>query len=124
MALEITSAGSISCGKNQISVGLSAQVQRDLTGVGMYSGVQQVGTSAELVTFPGDLTTEGITEIHIRNLDATNYIEIGGDSGQTVFKCKIPALGYMKFYPSSGNPTLYAKANTAACNIGVVAVGT
>jgi len=57
-----------------------------MTGNEMVQGTQNIGTTAEIVTF-GNIT--GAPQmVSIRNLDATNYIELGGDSGLTVFKSK------------------------------------
>lgn len=124
MANEISTNTSLSASKNGVTVTLSTTVQRTLTGVGIHSQELSIGTSAEAVTWPGDLTSEGITEIQIKNLDATNFVEIGGDSGLTVFKIKVLPGNSIKFTPSSGNPTVYAKADTGACLVAVVAVGT
>ena len=52
--------------------------------------------------------------------DATNFVELGGDSGLTVFKLKILAGKAIVISPSSA--TLYAKADTAAARILIVAV--
>lgn len=124
MANEITSNSKLAGSKNGTTVTLEVNTQRDLTGVGLHSQQLSIGTSAEQITWPGDLTSEGITEVCIKNHDATNYVEVGGDSGLTVFKLKVPAGCTAKFFTSSGNPTVYAKANTAACIVTVVAVGT
>jgi hypothetical protein len=89
-----------------------------MTGNEMMQGTQSIGTTAELVGF-GNIT--GAPQmVSIRNLDATNYIELGGDSGLTVFKIKVPAGQIAVFTASSA--TLYAKANTSAVNILIQAV--
>lgn len=124
MANEITTADSLSASKNGVTVTLSTSTSRTLTGSGIHSQQLSIGTSAEAITWPGDLTTEGITEIQIKNTDSTNFVEVGGDSGLTVFKVKVLPGQSIKFAPSSGNPTIYAKADTAACVVVVVAVGT
>jgi hypothetical protein len=89
-----------------------------MTGNEMMQGTQNVGTTAELVGF-GNIT--GAPQmVSVRNLDATNYVELGGDSGLTVFKIVVPKGGIAVFKAASA--TLYAKANTAAVNILVQAV--
>jgi len=89
-----------------------------MTGAEMIQATQNIGTTAETVSFGGITGAPQMVLIH--NLDSTNYVELGGDSGLTVFKIKIlpnsPALVTLS------SATLYAKANTAACNILVEAV--
>jgi hypothetical protein len=58
----------------------------DQTGDGMQYGVQNVGTSDEPLEM-GDIGTAGIC--YLRNLDDTNYVEIGQDSGGFVALMKL-----------------------------------
>jgi len=118
MAGEITFSTSLKAQKGNSSVSQSATMAADMTGNQMMQATQNIGTTAELVDF-GDIT--GVPQlVMIRNLDATNFVEIGGDSGLTVFKLKIKKGQSALFEPTSG--TLYAKANTAAVNIMTVAI--
>lgn len=89
----------------------------NVTGVGSVNGTQNIGTTAELITF-GSIS--GVPQmVMIQNLDPTNFVEIGGDSGLTVFKLKILA-GKVAFMPLA-SATLYAKADTAAVDVLVTA---
>ena len=89
----------------------------DMAGVGNVNGTQNIGTASELITF-GSIV--GVPQmVMIQNLDATNFVEIGGNSGLTVFKLKILA-GKVALIPLS-SATLYAKADTAAVNVLVTA---
>jgi hypothetical protein len=124
MANEISSTDTLSASKNGVTATLTTTKTRTLTGLGIHTQEQVIGTSAEAIAWPGDLTGEGITEIQIKNLSTANFVEIGGDSGLTVFKIKVLPEQSIKFSPSSGNPTVYAKADTAACNVVIMAVGT
>ncbi len=92
--------------------------QLTMAGANMLSATQAIGTSAELVTF-GDIAGAPVM-VRITNLDDVNYVELGGDSGLTVFKLKLLAGCSNILSPSSG--TLYAKANTAGVQILVDAV--
>lgn len=95
-----------------------------LTGVGQWANTQAIGTSAEQIAYPSDLTTEGITFLYFKNNDATNYLEIALDSGMTNKFAKLLAGESMILRVHTGNPTHYAQANTAACDLRIVAVGT
>ena len=88
-----------------------------MTGSEMTQHTQSIGTTAETLSL-GDIT--GVPgAIVIKNLDATNYIELGGDSGLTVFKIKLLAGQFVAFQPTAA--TIYAKANTAAVRVQIVA---
>lgn len=124
MANEITFAASLSISKSGATATGNITDQEDLAGVGKLATTQNIGTAAETLTFPSDLTTEGITYLWIRNLDATNYVELALDSGMAQVFAKIPAGKVALFPPATGNPTIYARANTAAVNVQIVAAGT
>lgn len=103
--------------KNGATVRQSASGRSDMTGDDLIQNTQVIGTTAELVTF-GEIS--GVPQkVLIQNLDSTNYVEIGGDSGLTVFKLQINAGEAALVRLSSA--TLYAKANTAAVRVLVVA---
>lgn len=117
MAKEIKYSLQLSAIKGGASVSLNASGSLDMTGDDMIQTTQVIGTTAELVDL-GEITGTPAM-IAIQNLDATNFVEIGGESGLTVFKLKIPPLKATLFSPTSG--ILYAQADTAACRIMVVA---
>lgn len=124
MANEITATCTLTCTKSgQTTTGTIAK-SITLTGTGQWSNTQAIGTAAEQLAFPGDLTTEGLTYLWLYNVDSTNYIEIALDSGMTQIFCKLLAGQPAMIRAYTGNPTYYARANTAACNLRMVAVGT
>jgi hypothetical protein len=85
----------------------------DMAGDDMLQATQVIGTSAELVTL-GEITgAPGC--LMLVNLDATNFVEIGGDEGLTVFKLKI--LPGEAAFVTLSSATLYALADTAAVRI-------
>ena len=104
--------------KGGVSVNARKSGRFLVTGDNASKTPQSIGTSAETVTFAG--ITGAPQLLMISNLDSTNFIEIGGDSGLTVFKLKL--LAGMTNLISLSSATLYAKADTAAVRIQVVPV--
>jgi hypothetical protein len=127
MANEITARAYLSCTKTGATATGDVTDQNTLSGTGIWQNTQAIGTSSEALAFPGDLTTEGVTYLWLYNSDSTNYIEIGtAESGGNVTQkfCKLLAGEVTLLRVYTGNPTYYAQANTAACNLRMVAVGT
>ncbi|SRR6266540_1987580 len=91
---------------------------KDITQTGTHgiTNVQNVGTAAELLTFV-DVATLGY--LFVKNLDATNYMQLALDSGFAQIFAKIRP-GEFCLLPANQN-TVYAKANTAAVDVMVVA---
>lgn len=74
---------------------------------------QAIGTSDESVSINSDIATLGF--IYVRNLDSTNYVELGYTSG--TYFAKLKAGEACVFRAGSGLTTLHAKANTAPVDI-------
>lgn len=88
-----------------------------MAGDEMISNVQTIGESAwELVSF-GDCASIG--ECALKNLDATNFIELALDDAGASKIAKLLA-SRSACIPFSST-TIYAKADTAACKLSVVA---
>lgn len=117
MANEITQNIQIKAVKGGAEVSINSRQKFTMTGDDMFQATQVIGTSSELVNL-GDITGAP-RQLVVKNLDSTNFIEIGGDSGLTVFSLKVRPNDCQVFEPTSG--TVYAKANTASCRIQVVA---
>lgn len=124
MANEISAVCSLTGTKGGITVQGTMTKQETLSGSGLWSNTQTIGTSAETLAFPSDLTTEGITFLWLKNDDVTNFVEVGLDSGMTNKFAKLLAGQAMLLRVYTGNPTYYAKADTAAVNLRMCAVGT
>jgi len=118
MANEITQIINLSFAKGGATTYFATSTRIDMAGTGYNSSTQEIGTTAEVVDLTGVTGTPG--QMAIKNLDATNYVEIGGDSGLTVFKIKLRPGKSCLIEPTSG--TIYAKANTAACLIQKLAI--
>lgn len=131
MANEITATSSLTCTKSGATVTGNSTIQSTLTGSGKYANVQAIGFAAdEQITFPADIVTEGVGYIWFKNLDTTNYVELsmgtgGSFAGSRFAKLKAGETALFRtFKAAASDPTIYAQANTAACNLQVVAVGT
>ncbi|MFC1924291.1 hypothetical protein ACFLXA_02875 [Chloroflexota bacterium] len=83
----------------------------DVTGDCMTYGVQEIGTSEEEVTQGADLGTPGY--VIAKNLDDTNYVEIGSTTGVYDIKLKAGEIALWRH----NSATIYAIANTAACDL-------
>lgn len=124
MANEISWGVSLSVSKDGAQVSANVTGNMDLAGDGKWSNVQAIGTSAEQLAFPGDLTTEGIRYLLLLNLDTTNYVEVSLDSSVASPFLKLAAGEAALLRVYTGNPVYYAKANTAAINLQLLACGT
>lgn len=118
MANEIYATLRLRGSKNGATVDVSKTFRQDMTGDDLTQATQVIGTTAETVDF-GEITGAP-AQVLISNLDDTNFVEFGGDSGLTVFKLKLLAGKSMIVPLSSG--TLYAKADTADVRIQLAAI--
>jgi len=114
MASEITATVALAATKGYLIESVSTSVTADMTGTRSFSNVQAIGTSYEALVVNADITTSGWA--YFRNLDTTNYIEIGVVVAATFYpllklKAGVPQLVHLS------NGVLYAKANTAACDL-------
>jgi hypothetical protein len=94
----------------------SAAVSRTQVGSENFGGTQSIATSATAVDV-GAVSTIG--ELYVENTDATNYVEIDSVNTFNSFPQKILAGKAILLMPQT--TTIYAKANTAAVVIRVVA---
>src|SRR6266542_3229329 len=78
MANEITMTGSLSYLKNRARAALSGSATVDQAGDHYVQQVQDVGTAEEQLE-KGDIATIGWCAF--RNMDATNYVELGATAG-------------------------------------------
>jgi len=110
MADELSVSARLTFGKSSASVKTAYNLQIDVTGDSYTKAVQSVGiTPEEILTEHGDLATSGY--VIVKNLDATNYVEIGATTG--VYTIKLLAGEIALWRHNSAN--IYAKANTASC---------
>jgi len=90
----------------------------DITQTGKHCicSVQNIGTTAEQLVI-GDCATLGY--LFVKNLDATNYVQLGLDASVTQIFAKLRPNEFC-LVPANQN-AIYAKANTAACDVCVTA---
>ena len=79
--------------------------------------IQAIGTTEEPIAFT-DIGTNGY--IVLKNLDATNYIQVGVSTGVYAIRLKAGEVAAFHFEPGA---SLVAKANTAACRLAVWHLG-
>jgi hypothetical protein len=78
------------------------------------SGTQNVGTSWEVLTL-GEIGTRGFC--FVKNLDATNYVELNSDDAPTNATIRLEAGEFTLFRAGQVNTNLRGRANTAAVNV-------
>ena len=116
MANEITIAVQLNVTKNGATVAASPSVVQTMTGDQMLSNVQIIGTTNEALVI-GDVTPTGW--FFIKNLDATNYVEVFLDNGNAQLAAKLLPSEFCLLKPGAN---IYARANTGACNCQIIAV--
>jgi len=82
----------------------------DVDAVGGHRPVVSVGTSEEVIS-PGDVSTEGWC--FMRNLDSTNYVQWGPESGGSMVTVGRIEAGEVACFRMEPGITFRAKANTA-----------
>jgi hypothetical protein len=95
------------------------------TGKSGISHVQNIGTaSAETLTF-GDVVatgSQGLGYVFVKNLDGTNFVELSLNDFTSIFaKLLAGQFCLIPFNKTQANSVIYAKANTAAVDVLVVA---
>ena len=115
MANEITRVVSITVSKGGASISSGTISQTvDMNGVDMGTVTQAIGTTNEALGVPADVT--GDVHLVVKNLDSTNYVEIFKDSGNSHLLSKL-AAGQVCSLTNVPAASLYARADTAACQI-------
>lgn len=120
MANEVTTTISLdySDADDQEMTSGKENLQRSVSTQRPFKTTQNIGTSEEAITL-GDGGT--IKELYLRNLDATNYVEIKVATGGAIFAKLLPGED-MLVRLGSGAQAPYAIANTAAVDLLVHAV--
>lgn len=116
---EIQFNATLVASKGGASINKSANCTLSMAGSQMVQQTQSIGTSVWVAVDVGNLA--GVAaKLMIVNLDSTNYVQLAGDDAGAQLQDKIKAG--LDFVLRSPVGTIYAKANTAACLIAVVAV--
>ena len=116
MANEIKASVRLSVTKGNLKLAYGGTtLAEDMAGSkGGNPGTVNIGTSAELISL-GDITSAGYC--YIRNLDATNYVEIGPTSGGALVPMLRLKAGQEALMPLTPSVALRGQANTAACDV-------
>lgn len=115
MANEVSVSVSLSVNNGNMSFTKRSSYNADQTAAGGPSnGVQEIGTSHELVGIT-DITNKGFA--YFGNLDTTNYVEIGVEVSSTFYPLIKLAAGETAVLKLSPSVAVYAQANTAAIDL-------
>lgn len=115
MANEITVTGSLKLVNGNDSLSKTFSFNADQSAVGGPSpGTLSIGTTHEAVT-PTDVTNEGWA--FFKNLDTTNFVEIGVDVSATFYPILKLLPGESVAVRLSPSVALYAEADTAAVRL-------
>ena len=122
MANEIQTATTLSASKNGATVNPGAHTKNTTM-----AGEDMLQTTITSITASATAFTWGAITgaprfVEIKNNDATNYVEIGGDSGLTVFKIRLLAGDSCLIPNPQYSSSLYHKANAFSCQLIVTAV--
>ena len=118
MADEIAVTIALSVAKGNLALAIASErFLPDMSGTRYIDNVQNIGTTAEALGV-GDVGTAGWA--YFKNLDLTNYVEIGRDiSGFQAFIKLLPGEACVV---RLGTSAPYAKANTAAIDLKYVII--
>lgn len=115
MADEIRTSISFSAAKGGASIATGTLADTaDMSGVDMGTVTQSIGTTNEALDVPADVS--GDVWLVVKNLDATNYVEIFKDSGSSHLLSKLNPGEACQLTRVPAN-ALFGRANTAAVQI-------
>ena len=114
MANEISIAAALSARVGNVQLAAQATTQADQTSPGGVQRRQTVPTSDTALTLTGVATPRAI---HITNLDATNYVDIGPESGGAIVALIRLRAGETCVFPIKPGTVIRAQANTASVTI-------
>lgn len=113
MANELTTTVALEYEKGGVIQRVYTSNTLTVTGTEVANHIQSIGITEEAVAV-SDMATQGY--VYAKNLDATNYVEIG-----TTGKLAVKLLaGESAVFRTGG--ALYAQANTAACRVHFIVV--
>ena len=116
MANEGSITITLSITKGDYADSRSATERFDVTGTHSSSGVQTIGTSQEPVEISADVATLGYGMF--RNISTANYIELGVVENSVFRPFAKLQPGHLAALPlGMAYDELYAKADTAACDL-------
>ena len=121
MAAEITVTSSVSASKSgRVLPILGGSYTIDWSGKDYDEGIISAATTAAGVAFSIKSSLSALAVAFFKNLDSTNYVEIGGQHSGTTFVpvIRLPAGEHIVVRLSNLAITdLYYRANTSACDL-------
>lgn len=93
---------------------VNGQIVIDQANAGADGGIVEIATAETTISLTR-LTTEGL--LFMRNLDGTNFIEFGPDSGGSMVAIGKLKPGEIALFRLKPGVTLKAQADTAACDL-------
>lgn len=115
MSQEITNTSQFTYRKNGAVITRNTSTTNDASGNGAVQNIQSIGTTDETLD-KGDVGTVGF--LYAKNLDPTNYVDIGPDGTSYPIRLKAGEDCRTKWNGSA----VHAKANTAACLLDYVLI--
>lgn len=112
--ITVTDSASIVNGDFRDTLDFGGTYRIDQTTAGSASGTRSIGTSAENLVMT-DITTPGI--LYVRNLDDTNFVEVGVDNTGFVAMAKLLPDDPPARFRVADSTTIQLKADTATCQI-------
>lgn len=88
-----------------------------LAGQGLTPDYQDIPTSWTAISVPAWASSEVVSLLAIKNLDATNYVEVAAINDGTGPVGKLAAGKWTILCPGIVSPAYYARANTATVRI-------
>lgn len=92
----------------------SKDIRADQTTAGAWAGEQNIGTSEEVLSVAGVTAARAML---IQNLDETNYVDFGPESGGAMVAIGRLRPGECALIPLKPGIVIRAQANTAACEV-------
>jgi hypothetical protein len=118
MANETQYSASLQASKGGATINKAVSGYLTMSGSHMVQHTQSVGKDSWVAIDVGNLA--GVpAKLMIVNLDSTNYVQLAGDDAGAQLQDKILQGDFVLRSPTA---TIYAKANTAACLVAIVAV--
>ena len=114
MANEISVSARLKVAKGYLSLEKQATITPTMSGSVYSTAAQTIGTTHGVLGIASDVATKGYA--WFRNLDTTNYVEIGLEVSaafQPLIKLKAGEVALVRL----SNVSVYAKANTASVNL-------
>lgn len=121
MANEINFNATLEVSNGSLKVSQKRQRRADQTTAGAWVGVQNIGTTEEVLSVAGVVAARAIL---IENLDDTNYVDFGPEVAGALEELIQLQPGDIAMLPLFPGAVIRGKANTAAVDVAYMLVET